>query len=62
MTPKQLKTWRRKLNITQSDAADMITVTVRCYQYWEAGGRKIPDLVADWILRYTPINLITEDK
>ena len=41
MTPQQLKAWRASRDITQSQAATLLGVSLRTLQYWE-GGRQIP--------------------
>lgn len=42
MTPAILHTWRKRLGLTQAQAAEALTVTLRSYQYWEAGDRVPP--------------------
>lgn len=34
---KDLKAWRKRLSITQSQAAAVLDVSLRTYQGWEAG-------------------------
>jgi len=45
MTPAQLKQQRNELSYTQQQMADHLAITLRGYQFWEAGDRKIPNLV-----------------
>ncbi len=33
----RMKAWRKRLDITQAQAADVLGVSVRTYQGWEAG-------------------------
>ena len=40
--PAQLRTLRMAYGATQQDAADMVHVTVRAWQHWEAGKRAMP--------------------
>ena len=39
MSPKQFKLWRKKLNLKQSDAADLLGLKKRIIQYYEKGER-----------------------
>ena len=41
-TPQQIKQTRLALGYTQKDSADMVHVSLRAWQLWEAGDRKIP--------------------
>jgi DNA-binding transcriptional regulator YiaG len=41
MTADEIKSARIKLNLTQSELADRVGVTLRAVQYWEAGKRKV---------------------
>jgi len=42
-TPTQIFYWRKiKMGYTQSEAADKVYVTVRAWQWWEAGKRQMP--------------------
>jgi hypothetical protein len=42
-TPAQIFYWRKiKMGYTQSEAADMVYVTLRAWQWWEAGKREMP--------------------
>ena len=43
-----LKDWRKRLGITQAQAASVLDVPIRTYQGWEAGR----DFDRDTILRY----------
>jgi len=40
-TPKQIKETRLECGYTQSDAADFSGVSLRAWQLWESGNRKI---------------------
>ena len=42
MTPQDFKAWRKRLGLTQAQAAERLYITTRMVQYYEAG-RKIPD-------------------
>ena len=48
MTPTLIKQTRRDAKLTQVKAADMVGVTDRTWQYWEAGTVKMP--IATWKL------------
>jgi putative transcriptional regulator len=41
-TPEQLKSTRKALGYTQKEAAALVHVSLRAWQLWEAGGRKMP--------------------
>ncbi len=41
-TPNAICTLRASLEITQQEAADSVHVTLRAWQMWEAGQRKMP--------------------
>lgn len=41
MTPQDFKDWRKRVDMTQSEAADRLGVTKRAVQAWEAGERPI---------------------
>lgn len=47
MTPLQLKCLRESLNISQSQLAELVSVTSRSVRHWESGQRAIPDRVYD---------------
>ena len=40
--PHRLKTVRKALGYTQKEAAAMAHVSLRAWQLWESGGRKMP--------------------
>lgn len=40
--PEKLKTVRAAMGFTQREAAEMVHVSLRAWQLWEAGDRKIP--------------------
>lgn len=42
----QLLSWRRRLNLTQDQAALVLGLSSRAYRYYETGGRYIPFRVA----------------
>ncbi len=46
--PKKIKALRVSLDLTQQEAADSVHVTLRAWQLWEAGQRKMP--AATWEL------------
>jgi DNA-binding transcriptional regulator YiaG len=46
MTAEEIRTARESLGLSQSQAARMVGVTKRCWQYYEAGKRNIPEPVA----------------
>ena len=48
MTPVAIKAARKAASLTQSQAAATVGVTMRAWQYWEAGHRKMP--VSTWEL------------
>jgi DNA-binding transcriptional regulator YiaG len=39
--PEQIRELREKLRLTQAQAADVIEYSVRAWQQWEAGTRKM---------------------
>ena len=41
-TPKNLRDARLALGYTQKEAAAMVHVTIRAWQLWEAGHRRMP--------------------
>ena len=41
-TPEIIKKTRLALGYTQKEAAEMVHVSLRAWQLWEAGDRKIP--------------------
>lgn len=41
-TPEQLKNTRNALGYTQREAAELVHVSLRAWQLWEAGDRKMP--------------------
>ena len=41
-TPNAICTLRASLEITQQEAAESVHVTLRAWQMWEAGQRKMP--------------------
>lgn len=47
MTPRQLLSWRNRLGLSQKEAAGALGLSLRAYQYQEAGERqKIPRYLA----------------
>ncbi len=46
--PEQIKILRKTLGIKQKEAADLVHVTIRAWQWWESGERAIP--LAVWEL------------
>lgn len=42
MTPEAIRTARLSAGFTQSQAADLVHVTLRAPQQWEAGTRDVP--------------------
>lgn len=47
-SPQKIRTLRATLGLTQQEAADSVHVTLRAWQLWEAGQRKMP--AATWEL------------
>lgn len=41
-SPDQIKTVRKALGYTQKEAAELAHVSLRAWQLWEAGDRKMP--------------------
>lgn len=39
--PKQIKAARKRLGLTQTQAGAIVGVTLRAWQYWETGNRKM---------------------
>lgn len=46
MTAAELKSWRLRLGLSQRAAAEALGVSLRMYQYYEAGQMAIPKTVA----------------
>jgi len=46
MSPPELRTWRKRLSLTQAEAAALLGVGLRAVQRWEGGERKIPGPIA----------------
>ncbi len=54
-TPSQIYYWRKeKLGLTQAEAACLVHVTLRAWQWWEAGKREMP--IGLWELFLIKIN------
>ena len=53
-TPRQIKQTRTEAGLTQQQAADMVMVTKRAWQYYEAGQREMSAAV--WELFNLKIN------
>ena len=51
MSPAELKTIRESLGLTAQWLADRSGVKLRTVQYWEAGRSRVPEDVAELILR-----------
>lgn len=51
MTPAELKTLRESLGLTAQWLADRAGVQLRTVQYWEAGRSRVPDDVAELLLK-----------
>lgn len=49
MTPEQLRQQRNELCYTQKQMANHLEVSLRGYQFWEAGDRQIPNLVEKFL-------------
>jgi len=43
--PEQLKSTRKALGYTQKEAAQLVHVSLRAWQLWEAGDRKMPPAI-----------------
>ncbi len=41
-SPEQLKSTRKALGYTQKEAAELVHVSLRAWQLWQAGDRKMP--------------------
>lgn len=46
MTPASLKAWRKRLGLSQQEAADTLGLSIRAVQNYESGLREIPKPVA----------------
>lgn len=46
MKPALLRQWRDRLDLSQREAADALGLSLRGYQYYEAGERKIGQHIA----------------
>jgi DNA-binding XRE family transcriptional regulator len=42
MKSKELKAWRNKHQLTQTELGELLGVTKMCVYRWEAGNRKVP--------------------
>lgn len=47
-SPNDIKSARKAAKLTQKEAAQLMHVTERAWQYWESGGREMPH--ATWEL------------
>lgn len=47
MTPTQIKSYRLRLGLTQAQAADLVHVSLRTWQQWESGHRKMHQAFAE---------------
>mgnify|MGYP001568121128 CR=1 FL=1 len=53
--PRELKEWRAKHGLSQTDAADWFKVSARTYQGWEHGRRKKQaDLIREMMRKKRP--------
>lgn len=50
-TPDDIKAARRRVGITQTEAANLLHTTCRVWQQWEAGDRKMHAAFYDLFLR-----------
>ena len=48
MRPFQLRTRRKRLQLNQAEAAELLRTTERNYQRWESGDTPVPALVEDF--------------
>lgn len=46
MTPEEFKAWRKRLGLTQGQAAEALGLSLRAIQYYERGEREITKTVA----------------
>lgn len=46
MTPEEFKAWRKRLELTQTQAAEALGLSLRAIQYYERGEREITRTVA----------------
>ena len=53
-SPAEVRRAREKAGLTQAKASALIGATLRAWQYWEAGERKMP--AAKWELWLIKIN------
>jgi transcriptional regulator with XRE-family HTH domain len=54
--PEDIRAWRQRLGLTQTQAGDELGVTLRAIQHYEGGTRPIPRVVelACWVLEHGP--------
>jgi DNA-binding transcriptional regulator YiaG len=46
MTPEEFTLWRARMGVTQSEAANMLGVTLAAIQHWQRGRRRVPKPIA----------------
>jgi transcriptional regulator with XRE-family HTH domain len=46
MTPSPLAAWRKRLKLTQANAAIELGASLTAYRNWEAGKHPVPDYIA----------------
>jgi transcriptional regulator with XRE-family HTH domain len=46
MSPAQLRAWRKRLDLSQTEAANALGLSLRGYQNYEGGHRRITKVVA----------------
>ncbi|MFZ2172347.1 MAG: hypothetical protein WAW61_22265 [Methylococcaceae bacterium] len=49
-TPDQIKQARKDAGLTKSQAADIVSSSLRAWQYWEKGDRAMPKAAFDLFL------------
>ena len=54
-TPEEIKALRLRFGLTQTEAALLVHVKIRAWQWWESGQRKMP--VGLWELLLIKANL-----
>ena len=45
MTPDDLQTWRKRLKLSQPEAAQALNVPIGTYRQWEHGRRRLPHFI-----------------
>lgn len=61
MNAKEIKEYRKRHNLSQSQLANIAKCSLRTVQYWEKGVRNIPEVTADLLKFYESHNEVTHN-